>query len=395
MRSKIRTKNTTPKPVRATFDQLKTIEPELKPKDYQFNKFGTEPEFVNQPPDEGRGLALVESFNWYSRHFDRKIAKEQLIKYAVRIGRTDLLKNLKRVDDKEIIESLGWLARLHLRGLVLTEVEQNRLSAEMERLVSIEETSIAATTEKVSNRPNVQEIMRERLDEAGGEIEGWFDEFVTSGAKGQITNTPISVLRERNIIPQHVGILVDAWEKRLNEYETVQAGKDKQLVEGYSHLGKLQVRNIIKFCETVITELNSYVNIKKAETVRKRKPVSPEKQASKVKCLRTFEPLKLTSVSPAKIVGANEVWLYDTSKRKLHYFIADDHVGSLTVKGTTIVGFDTVTSGVKTIRKPEEFIPKIATAGKPASRKMFKELKTVQTQPNGRINEHMIILKVN
>jgi hypothetical protein len=75
--------------------------------------------------------------------------------------------------------------------------------------------------------------------------------------------------------------------------------------------------------------------------------------------------------------------------------VADSHVGALGVKGTTILGFDTTKSGVKTLRKPAEFFKKFMTAGKPAARKLFTEINAVQAQPNGRTNEGLIILKVN
>jgi hypothetical protein len=122
--------------------------------------------------------------------------------------------------------------------------------------------------------------------------------------------------------------------------------------------------------------------------------VSVEKQSSKIKFLKTFDELKLTSVHPGKLIGASEAWLYDTAKRKLWYLVADSHVGVLGVKGATILGYDTSKSGVKTVRKPSEVIKKLMAAGKPAARKLFTEINSVQAQPNGRTNENLIILKV-
>ena len=122
---------------------------------------------------------------------------------------------------------------------------------------------------------------------------------------------------------------------------------DKQLNEAYSHYTKTQIKAVIKFCEAVLASLSSYVSVKKAsKSVRARKPVSLEKQASKMKYQKTDEVLKLVSVHPSKIINATEVWAYDTAKRKLHYYIADDHIGTLGIKGTTIIGFDE-----KTIKK--------------------------------------------
>jgi hypothetical protein len=73
--------------------------------------------------------------------------------------------------------------------------------------------------------------------------------------------------------------------------------------------------------------------------------------------------------------------------------VADSHIGTLGIKGTTILGFDTTNSGVKTVRKPEVVIKELMTGGKPASRKLFKEIKSVHAKSNGRTNENLIILK--
>jgi hypothetical protein len=112
-----------------------------------------------------------------------------------------------------------------------------------------------------------------------------------------------------------------------------------------------------------------------------------------MKYLNEFSELKLTSVAPKTVLGSTEIWLYDTQKRKLSYYVADSHIGTMTVKGTTIVGFDATKSGVKTLRKPADVLKKLMAGGKPASRKVFSEINAVHAQPNGRTNEHTIILK--
>jgi hypothetical protein len=47
----------------------------------------------------------------------------------------------------------------------------------------------------------------------------------------------------------------------------------------------------------------------------------------------------------------------------------------------------------KTLRKPAEQIKELLTGGKPAARKVFKDIKATETKFNGRGNEHMLILK--
>jgi hypothetical protein len=379
------------------------IMPDLVPRDTDVKYTGDEPLFASQPDDERRSGALTIAFNWYSRFFDRKVAKEQLALYIENLPSENkdalgIAKQLRRVDDKEIIPTYGWLARLTMRGLTLSESENQRISLEIDRLVKTlaKPELIEKAEETKSNRPNVQEIMREKARDAAGELEGTLDEFILAGAKTNgISINAVGTLTNHNVLPQHVSILSEVWRKKLNEFNDILAGEDSQLVEAYKHYSRHQLKAVVKFIEAVLAGLDSYINVKKvSRTPRKRKAVSPEKQTSKVKFLKTFEELKLTSVHPAKIIGATEVWAYDTAKRKLWYLVADNHVGTLGVKGATILGFDTTKSGVKTVRKPAEVLKKLMAAGKPAARKVFNEINAVQSQPNGRSNENLVILKV-
>jgi hypothetical protein len=198
-------------------------------------------------------------------------------------------------------------------------------------------------------------------------------------------------------MPQHISLLTEVWKKKQNEIEEVLKGVDSQLVQGYNHLNKIQLKNILKFIELVLTDLSSYISVKKAaKAPRARKAVPVEKIVAKLKYLKTFKDtaskLDLVSIHPIKLHGSSEAWVYDTAKRKLHHYVADDYSKVFTVKGNTLLGFDTAQSEVKTLRKPSEQIKEVM-GSKPAARKYFKDIKAVATTPNGRFNEGMIILK--
>lgn len=379
----------------------KFIMPEIVIRDTDTKYTGGEPIFAVQPDPDRRSGVLVAAFNWYSRFVDKKTAKEQFVLY-VENGIDERIeqatgKLMKRVDEREVLSSYAWLARLSMRGLDLTTEEKDRLKNEIERLAksTAKPEVVEVAVDKAAPRTNVQEIMRERAHEAAGDLEGCFDDFILDGAKlAAMDVNPVSVLSKRNILPQHVGLITEVWKKKLGQYQEVLEGKDPQLNEAYGHYTKSQLKAVVKFIEAVIAGLDSYINVKKAaQAPRKRKAVSPEKQASKVKYLRKFDEFGLVSVQPSKIIGATEVWAYDTAKRKLHYYVADSHVGTLGIKGTTIVGFDAAKSGTKTLRKPPEFLKKFMSAGKPSARKLFGEINAVQAQPNGRTNENLILLK--
>lgn len=368
------------------------ISPALKPRDTDIKYTGEEPQFLVQPETDTRKFCLIRAFNWYNHYFDRKMSKDMLVEYAEKHCSANDIKKLKSVPDRNVTIPIGWLCRMSSRGLILTDDERKMITDEITKLVSrVTDTVEPSDTPEVkSTRPNVQEIMRERAQQAAGDIEGLFDDQISTTTDTNI----IGVLTEYSVLPQHVGFIADLWKKRKDELESALTGKDAQLREGYSNCNKTQIKNMIKFCDIVMNGVSGYVTVKKTtKNYKPRKAVSPEKQASKVKYLKEFQELGLKSVPPSKLIGASEIWLYDTEKRKIHYYVADSHVGTMSVKGTTIVGFDSANSGVKTVRKPQEFLKNFMSSGKPAARKLFKELTTVQIEPNGRTNESLIILK--
>jgi Asp-tRNA(Asn)/Glu-tRNA(Gln) amidotransferase C subunit len=372
----------------------------LNPRDGDTQYMGSEPFFPDQPRTDYRNIALARSFSWYNRFYGKKDAKELLAQYLEFNKRTDQAKQIRKVPENEFLMTLCWLARMNMRGLELTEHEQKTLENEINRVIQCLAKPSMTEVEKeepVVARPNIQEVLREKAREAAGELEGLFDEFITSGAPTRHSLRPMDEVAKKNVVPQHINLLVEVWKKKQTEFEEVLNASDVQVIQGYSHLTKTQIKNIIKFIEQVLTDLNSYVSVKKASKApRQRKAVPVEKIVAKLKYIKEFKDpankLELVSVHPTKLHGASEAWVYDTAKRKLHHYIADEYSKSFTVKGNTLLGFDTAKSEVKTLRKPAEQIKEIM-GSKPAARKYFNDIKAVPTTPNGRFNEGLIILK--
>lgn len=364
---------------------------ELHPRDPDAKYIGPEPRFDTEAVCNAWDLA--KAFGWYNHFYDKKDARDFIAQYLEVAGKQQVAKTLRRVNERHVKPTYGWLARCIVRGSVVDNDTLAKLQTEIDRLVALtqpEDTEEAPIT----NRPNVQEIMRERTLQVGGELEGLWDEYLKNGA-GKEGIKAIDLLSQRNILPQHVHMLVSAWQSKLDEYNEVSAGKDEQLNEAYERFGKIQLRNIVNSIETVISDLNAYIGMKKSgKKPRAKKPVPVEKVVRKLKYLKTFkiEKLELESVSPTKLHGCSEAWVYDTKKRKLHHYVADEYTKSIGVKGNTVLGFCTKESQVKTLRKPEEQIKQIM-GSKPAARKFFDSIKAVSATPNGRFNANMIILR--
>lgn len=372
--------------------------PELRPKDPDIKYLGDEPLFAVQPDPEQRGLG--RAFGWYNRYYGRKDAKQLFAQWLDVQDRTKEAKLIRNVDEKEFFTSICFLARMNVRGLQLTEHESLALENEVSRLLhTLAKPNGAVVPDseeevKSTNRPNIQEVMLEKAREMGGELEGLLDEYVLLGAAAKHNFRPIDTIVKANALAHHINLLASEWRAKIEEFEAAALGKDEQLVEGYSHFSKAQLKNLVKFCELVINDLNGYTNIKKAaKAPRVKKAVPVTKIVAKLKYLKTFDELKLTSIEPTKVHGASEVWLYDTAKRKITYYVADSFAQTLSVKGNTLIGFDKAQSMTKTLRKPAEQLKELIKAGKPAARKWLKEVKTVSTEPNGRFNDNLIILK--
>jgi uncharacterized protein (DUF433 family) len=368
----------------------------LNPKGADFKYVGPEPTWKFQPTTENRTSSLGRAFAWYNYHYGKKDAKEMICQWLTVNHREKDAKLMRGIPDGAIRLTPAWVCRMNLMGLELLEHEQClidnqiadmlRVKQEVKKVVDEAEAAVAKLT--------IQDHLREKVSECAGELEGMFDDFIEAGAKMTADWKPIAQIRGMNISPNMVGTIADVWKLKLAEFEEVLEGTDGDLVEGYSHLNKNQIKQCIKFIEQVIADCGNYVQIKKVERKpRAKKAVSPEKLSAKFKYMKDFAELKLTSIAPAQLVGASEAWLYDTKKRKLVHVMADTHIGTFSVKGSAIVGFDTVQTVQKTLRRPAEQLKELLAGGKPAARKVFKDIKATETKFNGRGNENLVILK--
>ena len=366
----------------------------LNPRSPDTKYTGLEPAWRVQPTDD-RTSQLSAAFSWYNYFYGKKDAREMLVAYLESHGRKADVRALKGVPDSAVRLTTAWLCRMSMVGLELTDTETVRLEGYIQEILTAHEPEVAVVEAvPVVAKPNIQDRLREKVSECAGELDGMFDEFVVAGAKMSADYKPIMVIRGLNVAPQMISNIADIWKTKLEEFETVIEGKDAQLVEGYGNFSKIQMRNLVKFCEAVINDCGAYVQIKKVERKpRKVKSVPPEKRAAKFKIMIEFVELKLKGLPAASLVDKAEAWLYDTKKRKLIHLVADSHTQAFTVKSNSIIGFSTIETMQKTVRKPADVVKAVQAAGKPAARKIYKDLTTTETPFNGRGTENLMVLK--
>ena len=258
-------------------------------------------------------------------------------------------------------------------------------------------------------RKSIQENMRDKTRTIEGAVHDLIDEFTNNDYKDPDKFLLMKTLRDEGCPPQTIDIIADPLKAQLNEINDLMNPPTKkqlekmseleqdlvaQLEEGYSHLGKLQIRSLQKFLERAVGECASYVQVKKADRQpRPAKAKTPAQITRKFKYLKKFEELGLTSISSEKMVNGTEAWLYNTKTRKLIYVIADEVIQTYSIKSNSVIGFDPNKSVQKTLRKPAEQIKELMNGGKPNNRKQFASIKSTEIKYNGRGNEHVVILK--
>jgi hypothetical protein len=272
------------------------------------------------------------------------------------------------------------------------------MRAAIDRIIAQNKPAVSVVVAEQDAKPKktVQDYMREKAITISGELEGMIDDLSANEFKTPEKYSVIEQLRIHEAPAQMIDVIREPFEVALAELQEVQSGTDEQLNEAYGHLGKIQVRNFIKFLEQAIADCNNYVQVKKAtRKPRAVKQKTPAQLTRTFKYCKEFAELKLKSEAPTKLVEASEAWLYNTKTRKLIHVVADEYTKTFTVKGSSIVGFDTVKTTMKTLRKPAEQLKLITGAGKPAARKNYADIKATEVKFNGRGNEHIIILKAH
>ncbi len=362
---------------------------------------GSDAKFTGDEPVWVRGntygqVDAMRAFNWYNYLYGADKAQEFIVYWLnSKPKRRDLAKKFKSQKKLDISSTYGWLARMITMGYPASYREMKKLA----KAIREAEASIVADTEpkiktpeQVVQKPTIQDFLREKTAETLGELEGRFDDFV---ADTNVKANAFALLKERNTPQAQVGKIVDFANKRIAEFTEVQNTDDKELKEAYSNFGKVKIKAVIKFFESVVADCQSYVTTKKAvKKPRKAKAKSVEKIVSKVKYMKADTALQVTSVNPAQMVGATEVWVFNTKTRKLGKYIADATLGPIGVKGTSLTGFDEAKSVAKTLRKPAEQLKALLTAGKIQIRKFMDGINAVEVKLTGRLNEDTLIVKV-
>ena len=347
------------------------------------------------------------AMSWYRLESGGKELKPKVINWMSANGYTkEQIAEFKKTKDNRCGTTVGAIAACLLKGMppVREDFNDGRSSAvwlgqAIAKIVSegkddtddSEEVEVKTTGPVVS----IQDRVREASYKMTEEIETAIEAFQTDPeAFDPKAFKVLNLLKAYQAKAAHARIIKDFYAKDLNELVEAASTKDEQLKEAYSHLSKVQLRKITAFYQEIVSACEMLAQEAKVNRKPKAKKAVPaEKIVAKLKYKKADEPLKLVSINPADILGAKELWTYNTKSRKLGKYIAEEFQ-DLGVKGTTITGFSEAKSVQKTLRKPADQIKEFKAAGKVVLRKFLEDINAVDTRMNGRINEDIILLKI-
>lgn len=336
--------------------------------------YGSEPIVVS---------SFSDALNWYNYMSSDEQARDWFFDYMKKNYTKGEVSLVKKLPKWKVSKTLGSVARILLNGNVLSEKNMDYFKASVQTLISEGLDVKQDSEETVKPVVDVQARLRDKANNIITSLEEELD-LVMDGKEFSM----YTFCQANQLNPQIINIIADYYRPQFDEI----ASNDEQVKEAF---GKKQ-KFWFNFWNNFFADIDRYLNNKKVVKVRKPREKKAKSAVDLVKNLKfkKEEPsLKIVSVHPAEIIGCQQLWVYNTKYRKLIQYNATGPAG-IQVKGTTLTGWDVESSTSKTLRKPEESLTALLSAGKVSLRSFMSNIKTTQSAPNGRINNDCILLRV-
>lgn len=327
----------------------------------------------------------MKALSWYNAMCDRDDSKSYVKSYLEATGRKSMIKDVNRISDTWWPMYAGWCARL-----ITLDPEHPSASSWKEHLErslknALDHITPEKVEEKKTDRPSIQDRVRDKVSDIIGDVEEILD--------GDVQVNMYSHLQKLSMPPAHAQKIATYYKPYLEELALAVHG-DKEVQEGYKNYTAKQLKARMEYVASIIEDCERYAGVTKKTraAVRKPKSVSVEKIIKNLKYQKESAEYKVASVAPEKVVGAQELWVFNTKYKSITVFRALDR-GGLTVKGTSIKGYDEKTSAsYKTGRQTEKIVASMIKGSKSALKKIADDLK-----PHGfndRINENTILMRI-
>lgn len=348
---------------------------------------GPEPQ-ENVTITDGGDTEYVKALNWYNYYYDTDQAKTWILEYLKKNDYdANLIADIKSAPTMRTIDTVGWMAKLMLRGWKFPQKSMEYFETRIQ-----ENASFGVREKKTQTKQKTAVVVsiQDKVNAKARELRGKLDEHIDAFTFDDLDNnfSLYNFLQEEKPSPVAMNLILTYVTALYQEL------LDK---EGYEHLKAAKYKSWVKFHKALVDDANRYhSNMKITRQVRKPRAIKVKpaaKLVEKMKFKKEDTEQKLVSINPVDIIKAQSLWVYNTKYRQLSVYHAIDD-GGLSVKGTTITQFDEKKSASKRLRKPSETLPQLLASGKVALRTFMDSIKTNTTVPTGRINDDVILLRI-
>lgn len=348
---------------------------------------GPEPVLVGDITESDLGRA----YNWFNYFYTNDDAKEFAITYLKHIKYDR--KKLKLVNQvsAQKLRNIGWNSRIAMNGSEVSQEFTDRIMQRVEALI-VNEVEAVEVVEPTTNKSviSIQDRINEKTSNLIGDLEEQVDIFIEEGRNAFNVE---SWMRTKDIKPQIAQRIADYYKPLYAELFDAMQGKDPQLKEAYAHWKKIQLKSYMEFIRCFVSAAEARATvIKAARKPRKKKEKPAGLLVGKMKFLVEDTTFNIKSIKPTEVVGAQQLWVFNVKYRNLSVYNAMSHTG-LSVKGTTLTGFDEKTSVTKKLRKPEQTLTILQAGSKVVLRKLMDNIKCKPKAANGRLNTEVILLR--
>lgn len=349
---------------------------------------------------------LRQSFRYYNYYYSTKDLKKYVVAWLRQHEGSEGLHKLDKTTIDRYQRSADCLTpftvcaliKAHEHGMPLRDRHVEYILDAVQRVLLLK----ADNDEDFEEKPEVKKAevriptIQDRMNEVAKKHILYFEMLEDVLYTGETVDPKAYEYLTKNNVPQVlIGKISAVFEPRCVEVREARTTKDEDLKDAYSYMKAADYKRYDAFYDKLFADLTAYNQTKKAtKKAAVRKPPQKEKLVRGLKYLKQDAGMKLVSINPVDIVGAEQLWVYNVKNRKLGRYVAEDQGGVLGVKGTSITGFSDTKSTQKTLRKPEEQIKTFLASTKIELRKYIENIKTTEIALNGRINSDTILLKV-
>lgn len=349
-------------------------------------KYTTPPEPVVKDKTFENNTEYTNVLNWYTL-MTLETAKEYLLEWIKKdTTYEDGYAKMSKVPVRWINKTAGKIARIITRGGCPPESSWIFIYGKCEEMFKK-----IGTTDEDADKETPQASVQSRIKDKAGDLIAVLEGMIDDGDTNKF---------DRFFIQQGVSSLVAQkllihFEPIMDELTAAVEKTDPEIVEGYTRYTKKGLEKVYNIYKSLFDALESHAKVsRKPRAPRKRKPLTAEKLMKHFKYCDKDAKLSLASIHPERIIGAQELWTYNTKTKVLAVYRAIDR-GGLSINRTSITKYDEKQSVAKRIgRKTEEILKSVQEGGKITLRKLMDTINS-DPQPISRINAATILLRTS